>query len=79
MNKMATIPEMTDGNITYIIDETGYCGAIQLNKEFNPDIESIYTTADGGYDSFDTPDKCAEIIDHEWRDIIDTEARVMLT
>jgi hypothetical protein len=54
-------------------------GAIQLNNEFNPDRESIYTTLDAGYEPFDTPDKCAEILEHQWREIINTEARLMLT
>jgi ABC-type uncharacterized transport system ATPase subunit len=32
VNKMAIIPDMTNSNIAYIIDETGYCNLDQLNK-----------------------------------------------
>lgn len=32
VNKMAIIPDMTNSNITYIIDETSYCNLDQLNE-----------------------------------------------
>lgn len=52
-------------------------GAIQLNNEFNPDRESIYTTLDAGFDPFDNPDDCAKVLEREWRQIINIESRLI--
>ena len=59
------------------LEGEGFRGAIQLTREFNPDRESIYTTLGVEFDPFDNPDDCAKVLERKWRQIINTESKLI--